>query len=107
MAAWARGWPMGSWGMPPAISATRKLHFDNVEIMEEDVDSLQLTHQRGHQRDEQTKQDDNLARQIPEISGGFSVRSNLRAGQWQCRSCQGQVNGDRMLRPSCSYCQYV
>jgi hypothetical protein len=41
------------------------------------------------------------------IPGGFSLRSNLHAGQWQCRSCQGEVDGDRMFRPTCSYCQFV
>jgi hypothetical protein len=39
----------------------------------------------------------------PQVS--LRVRTNLRAGNWNCNSCQGQVNGSTLFRPTCGYCQ--
>ena len=36
---------------------------------------------------------------------GLKVRSGLRAGQWSCTSCQGEVLGDQLFRPRCDFCQ--
>ena len=44
-------------------------------------------------------------RQAP--SAGLRLQSGLKAGQWQCNSCQGEVNGDQLFRPTCSYCRFV
>jgi hypothetical protein len=39
------------------------------------------------------------------ITAGLKVRTDLRAGNWQCRDCSGQIRGDQMLNPRCDYCQ--
>jgi hypothetical protein len=36
---------------------------------------------------------------------GLPVRTDVRAGQWNCSDCQGQVNGNTLFRPTCGYCQ--
>jgi hypothetical protein len=38
------------------------------------------------------------------FGGGFSIRSNVTAGVWQCQSCAGQVQGSQMINPTCAYC---
>jgi hypothetical protein len=42
---------------------------------------------------------------FPTRPAGVQVRTDLRAGDWQCRDCSGQISGDQMLNPSCDYCQ--
>jgi hypothetical protein len=37
----------------------------------------------------------------------WRVRTGLRAGQWQCTSCEGQISGDQFFRPTCGFCQAV
>lgn len=41
----------------------------------------------------------------PVNTAGLKVRTDLRAGDWQCRDCSGQISGDQMLNPRCDYCQ--
>jgi hypothetical protein len=36
---------------------------------------------------------------------GLTVKTDVRAGQWTCSDCQGQVNGNTLFRPTCGYCQ--
>lgn len=36
---------------------------------------------------------------------GLRVRSDLRAGAWNCTNCEGTVNGNRLSRPTCEFCQ--
>jgi hypothetical protein len=40
----------------------------------------------------------------PAAQVGLAVRSGLHAGQWSCTDCQGEVLGDQLFRPRCSYC---
>jgi hypothetical protein len=42
------------------------------------------------------------ARHLP---AGLTVRTDVRAGNWNCNNCQGQVSGNTLFRPSCGYCQ--
>lgn len=39
------------------------------------------------------------------LQSGLSVRTDVRAGDWNCNSCQGQVSGSTLFRPTCGYCQ--
>jgi len=52
----------------------------------------------------------NLVEQPPTIptvqpTDGLRVRTDLRAGNWNCSNCQGQVNGNTLFKPTCGYCQ--
>jgi hypothetical protein len=38
-------------------------------------------------------------------TASLQVRTDLRAGAWNCANCQGQVNGNQMFKPKCEYCQ--
>lgn len=33
------------------------------------------------------------------------VRTDVRAGDWNCSNCQGTVNGSQLFRPTCEYCR--
>jgi hypothetical protein len=33
------------------------------------------------------------------------IRTGIRAGDWSCTNCQGQVNGNTMLQAACGTCQ--
>jgi hypothetical protein len=35
---------------------------------------------------------------------GLRVRSAVRAGDWSCEHCQGQVKGDQLFKPTCDIC---
>ena len=36
---------------------------------------------------------------------GLRVRTDVRAGAWQCNTCVGTVDGNQLFRPTCEYCQ--
>jgi hypothetical protein len=40
-------------------------------------------------------------------SGGFRVRSDLRAGDWRCRACSGETMGSSLFKPQCEYCEKI
>lgn len=35
----------------------------------------------------------------------LKIRTDLRAGAWNCANCQGEVNGNQLFKPTCDYCQ--
>jgi hypothetical protein len=38
---------------------------------------------------------------------GLRVRSEVRAGDWSCEHCQGQVSGSQMIKPTCDLCYKI
>jgi hypothetical protein len=39
------------------------------------------------------------------LAGGVPVKTDLRAGDWRCTSCQGEVFGSDLIKPKCDYCE--
>ena len=37
----------------------------------------------------------------------IKVKTDLRAGRWSCRDCQGQVSGNQMTQVTCASCQTI
>lgn len=41
------------------------------------------------------------------LPAGVRVRSDVRAGDWSCEDCQGEVKGSQMIKASCGYCYHI